>query len=67
MKKRIVGARETVELSPTGELVRIAVYNYTLDDLGPFEYRVAVTLDTPEALKEHIRKKEELLKAATAE
>ena len=67
MKKRIVGARETVELSPTGELVRIAVYNYTLDDLGPFEYRVPVALDTPEGLKEHLRNKEALLKAAIAE
>jgi len=65
MKRRIIGAKETVELSPTGQLIRIAVYNYTLDDLGPFEYRVPVAMDTPEALKEAIRKKEELLGEAT--
>jgi len=67
MKARIVGARETVELSPAGELVRIAVYNFTLDGLGPFEHRVPVTEDIPEKLKEAIRKKEDLIKAATIE
>jgi len=62
MKRMLVeGTRETTELTPAGTLVRVAVYRYTLDGLGPFEYRVAVEEDTPEKLVEAIEKKEEIL------
>jgi len=67
MKKRIVGADETVVFTPAGELQRIAVYRYTLDDLGPFEYRVPVERDTVEGLKEAMRKKEEIIQAVMEE
>lgn len=61
MEKKIVGAEETIEMTPAGELRRLAVYRFTLDALGPFEHRIPVTEDTTEHLKETIRRKEQIL------
>lgn len=61
MRKKIVGARETVELDPAGNLVRIAVYDFTLDDLGPFVYQVPKKEDTREGLITAIKAKEEIV------
>jgi hypothetical protein len=61
MKAAIVRAEETVELSPTGELIRIAVYRFTLDALGPFEVRLPLTEDTEENLRTAIERKEKML------
>jgi len=40
------------------------VYRFTLDDLGPFEHRIPVEQDTTEALREAIKRKEEILRGA---
>lgn len=61
MDKRIVGARETVTLGPKGELVRVAQYEFTLDDHGPFLFEIPKEQDSPEALKEAIKEKEKIL------
>jgi len=65
MKRRIIAARETIRLTPEGEIQPIAVYEYMLDDLGPFIFEIEKEKDTPEALKKAIQEKESLLQAAT--
>jgi len=64
MRKRIIGARDTVRLGPRGELKRIAQYTYMLDDLGPFTFEIEKEFDSPEALKEAMREKEKVLEEA---
>jgi hypothetical protein len=65
MKAKIITGRETVELGPDGRLQRIVVYNYTLDDLGPFEHRARVQDDTVDNLKTAIKARAEILQSAT--
>jgi len=59
---KIMRAEETVELSATGELLRKAVYRYTVDGLGPFEVRVDVIDDLPAKIRAIIDKKVATLK-----
>lgn len=61
MERKIVGADETVRLTPKGELERIAVYRFTLDALGPFTHEVPVKEDTAEKLREAMEQKEKIL------
>lgn len=66
MKKKITGADETVELV-NGKLVRYAVYQYTLDGLGPFSFQVKKDEDTAEKLKKAMEDKEKILTEAQTE
>lgn len=66
MKVRIDKARETTDFKGN-ELIRVSVYEYYLDELGPFIYRVPVTEDTQEALKAAIKAKASTIKSAPAE
>jgi hypothetical protein len=68
MKVKILpDTRETTKLSPEGRLERWSIYSFMLDDKGPFYYEVKSAEDTPEHLKEAIRKKAETLKGVPAE
>lgn len=59
---KIMRAEETVELSATGELLRKAVYRYTIDGMGPFEVRVDLIDDVPDKIRAIIDKKIATLK-----
>jgi len=61
MEAKIVGAEETVELKPDGTLQRISVIRYTLNGLGPFEFRCPVEEETPQKLAEHMKRKAQML------
>jgi len=65
VKKVITAARETGRLTPAGELERIAVYEFTLDGLGPFTYEVPLAEDTREKLEKAMAEKEKILSGLT--
>jgi len=68
MKVRILPeTRETTKLTPDGKLERWSIYSFMLDDKGPFYYEVRSEEDTPEKLKEAIKRKAEALKGVPEE
>jgi len=62
MKVKIVSARDRRELAPDGRSRIFAVYEFTLDGLGPFTYQTPAEEDTAEKLKAAINKKIEIIK-----
>ena len=65
MKRVVTAARETGRLTAAGNLERIAVYEFTLDGLGPFTYEVPVAEDTREKLEKAMADKEKVLSGLT--
>lgn len=65
MKRTIVAVRETVKLSPRGELDRWKVVEYMLDDFGPFIFEINKLLFSWELVKEDMKSEEEGLQAST--
>jgi len=62
MKRTVSAVRETIKLSPRGELIRWKVVEYMLDDFGPFVYEVEKSLFSWDLLKEDMKREEEGLK-----
>lgn len=65
MKKVVTAAHETLKMTPAGEIQRVSVYEYTLDNLGPFTYEVPVAEDTREKLEKAMAEKEKILSGLT--
>ena len=57
MRLMIVEDRETVDLSPRGDLIRIRHIEYMLDDKGPFVYEVPTALWKIEEFKAAVEKR----------
>lgn len=53
-KLLIVEDRETVDLSPRGDLIRIRHIEYMLDDKGPYVYEIPKALWDPQKFKEEV-------------
>jgi len=62
MRLTIVEDRETVDLSPRGDLIRIRHIEYMLDDKGPFVYEVPKALWKIEDFKAEVEKRAAELK-----
>lgn len=62
MKKTVTTVRETVKLSPKGELERWKVVEYMLDDYGPFVYEIKKDEFTWDKVKEDMAHEESGLK-----
>jgi len=58
----LVRSEETTELGPGGELIRFAVYRYTLQGFGPFEIKLSLLDDTEENIKNAIIERAKKLK-----
>jgi hypothetical protein len=58
MKRTIVSRRETVKLDPRGELERWVVFEYMLDDLGPFIFEHPKKTFTYDLLRQDMEKEE---------
>jgi len=67
MRKTIVSRRETVKLNPRGELERWVVFEYMLDDYGPFVFEAPKRAFTYDMLKEDMRREEEGLMSIVQE
>ena len=65
MIKKIVSVRETVKLTPAGELARWRVVEYMLDDFGPFTVETPKDAFTWDGVKEDMRREEEGLADVT--
>lgn len=63
MKRIVTSVRETVKLTPKGELERWKVIEYMLDDYGPFTYEVAKTGFSWDKVKEDMSREEAGLKS----
>jgi len=58
MKRTILSRRETVKLDPRGELERWVVFEYMLDDYGPFVFEAPKKTFTYDQLKADMEKEE---------
>ena len=58
MKRRILSRRETVKLDPRGELERWVVFEYMLDDYGPFVFEAPKKTFSYEQLRADMEKEE---------
>jgi hypothetical protein len=59
MEKKVVRVRETVKLTPTGELERWKVVEYMIGDFGPFAFEIRkkdFTWDAVQADMDHEEK-----------
>jgi len=63
MKKTIAAVRETVKLSPRGELERWKIVEYMLDDYGPFVFEIKKDDFSWEKVKEDMSREETGLKS----
>jgi len=67
MKRTITAVSERVEIGPAGVLKRFVVYDFMLDDLGPFTVELPKEENTAENLKKAIAEQEKILKEVQAE
>lgn len=56
MRLIIVEDRETVDLGPRGELIRLRHIEFMLDDKGPYVYEIPKALWNPEEFKAYVAK-----------
>ncbi len=62
-KARIISARDSREIDPSGKTKTSALYEYTIGDLGPFVFKVPIEEDSPEKLREAIAAKRAIIEA----
>jgi len=67
MERKLIGAKESIKLSPAGNIVTYAVYTYMLGELGPFTFEVPKAEDTAAALEAEMARKEALLSEVAGE
>jgi hypothetical protein len=58
MKRQIISRRETVKLDPRGELERWVVFEYMLDNFGPFVFEHPKKTFTYDLLRADMEKEE---------
>lgn len=63
MKVEIISARDAREIDAGGKTKVFAVYQFTIDDLGPFTHRIPTEEDTVEKLQEAIAKKKAIIQS----
>ncbi|RLJ07351.1 MAG: hypothetical protein DRP12_02415 [Candidatus Aenigmatarchaeota archaeon] len=59
---RIVEDRETVDIDPRGNLIRLRHIEYMIDAFGPYVHEVPKTLWDVNKFKEEVKKRAEELK-----
>jgi len=62
MELSIVESRETVDLGPRGELIRLIHIEYMLDHYGPFVYEVPKAMWNVEEFRKEVQQRAEELK-----
>lgn len=63
MRRTITARRETVKLDAAGQLVRWVVFEYTLDNFGPFVFESPKQTFTYDLLKADMDKEEKGLRS----
>jgi len=59
---RIVEDRETVDISPKGDLIRLRHIEYMLDDKGPYVYEVPKALWDVNKFREEVKRRADEIK-----
>lgn len=65
MKRQIISRRETAKLSPRGELERWVVFEYMLDDFGPFVFEHPKATFNYDLLRKDMEQEEQGLASVT--